>query len=170
MLSLISRIVLLLILIGAVGKISAQDYVLVEKIGTIKRNKFLVGDELTFRMLDSAFVYKGVIQAIRDTGFIMEGTLFRYDLISKVKNPKQYRFQTNAGIKIAAAGLSFPLIQAANKVLFGSAGAFIERSGYLVLASGLTLGTTLLVVRKSWFDVHEGRYRIRRLDTNLTAE
>lgn len=167
MIQILFRLIILLSCVGSSGLLKSQDFILLEKRGTIKRIKYGLGDEVAFRMKDSMAVYSGRIQSINDSDFIMNDKHFSYNLISKVKNRKPHRFQNQLAIKVAGAGLLIPAIQIANKILFGSAGAFIEKSGYIIAASCLSLATTLFVVQRRWYDLNNGGYLLRRLDTRL---
>lgn len=144
----------------------AQDFVVVEIPGTSTRIKYEPGDEITFRMIDSIGIYKGDIQQINDSSFVMNGTSFRYDLISKVKNVKQKKWQP----ALAGMLVNFSVGYGSLQIIY----SLLARQYPLVdplmarfMVSAIGISGIFYASHKYWYRIDDGRYRIRRLDTRI---
>ncbi len=145
---------------------NGQDYVVLEKPGTTKRIRYAINDEITFRLKDTATIIKGSIQNIGDSVFVVNGQPFQYSHISKVRTRKQYRFQNTVAETLLGGIPSLALVQ----VVYGVAASqypLIDRGMRIVMSSGMGLAGILLVSQRYWFHLESGKYRIRKMDTNI---
>ncbi len=160
---------LLIIFVATSFSAQSQDLVVIEKPGTSKRIRYQLNDEIVFRLKDTAALFRGPIQKIEDSLFIVNGTRFYYNQVSKVRNRKPYRFQRATAFTLLNGTVSIAAIQ----VVYGLAASqypLIDKTMRILLSSTASISGILYASRRYWYHLESGKYRIRRLDTNIEGK
>jgi hypothetical protein len=73
-------------------RFGGSRFLALEKRGAIKRVRFFVGEELEFKLKNDPFLYRPIIQSVRDSSLIINGVELAFKDISTVKVYKNKPF------------------------------------------------------------------------------
>jgi len=90
-------IIILLLLLGTFNQIEAQKILVLDKIGfKLKRMKYYEGDFIAIRVLNDRVIYKGELNAISDTSFLINSNYVEIDSVESIikyrKGAKAFSF------------------------------------------------------------------------------
>ncbi len=157
---------LLFLLFFIAQAVSAQQFVLLEKIGKPQRIKFGVGQEFRFKLLNNDTVFTDNISAVMDTAVALGNLIVPYSQIEKVWVLGQV-YHRNLLIKLfRIGGPMFFGIDTFNR-LVNHDSPVISRTGLIVLGAGLGTSYLLDYSRKRWFRIKQGKTQVRMLDLRI---
>ena len=90
-------LIILLFLLGAFNQIEAQKILVLDKIGIkLKRIKYYEGDFIAIRVFNDRVIYKGELNAISDTSFLINSNYVEIDSVKSIikfrKGAKAFSF------------------------------------------------------------------------------
>ncbi len=152
-----NKFLLCLLLIGLSSTLFAQKIIALDKPGKVKRIRYYQGD-IIHLMNDEGRIYKGEIQEIKDSSFIVNNDeLFLYEIIyiRNTQGKNGWFFLTNLFIK---SGLAYHIAFNGNRLLQGEYDKIASAETAIVTSSAL-LGAIIS------YQIATRRYRLNKYRT-----
>lgn len=141
-----------------------QRYLVLDKPGKVKRLRFLVGQEITFRLKNDPIMYSDVITAIEDSSFTIFGTRVPLREVDRVVVHSQNWFVNVGSVLLPAAGVIYFVADNINPVIQGRDGFSVSRGSVVVGASLLIPGIILKAFQKRSHKIGKNK-RLRIFET-----
>jgi hypothetical protein len=141
-----------------------QKYLVLDKPGSIKRIRFFVGNEITFRLKGDNMVYHEVISAVDDSSFTIYGTKVLVREVDRIILRKEGWFLNQGSVLLPAAGLLYFLADNVNPAIRGGEHFGISRGSVIVGASLISAGIVLRIFQKRQHKIGKNK-RLRVLET-----
>jgi len=97
----------------------AQEFLVLEKMGTKKRYEYHFDDQIIFRIRGEDYFNKDVILALTDSSIIFSGGSLEFAEIEQIKPPVKAWMVTSGGTLIVA-GIGYYLIDQFNQLYMGN--------------------------------------------------
>lgn len=159
----LKTLILLLLSLFILNSVAAQDYLVLQKTGSTRKKLFTIGDNIRFITKKGTEV-SGAIKVIGDSSMTVTDSVYSYSDIIKFHKGKTFGFRTLLGVDLVGAALIIPGVQVVNKILFGSAGPWVEKSGLIIMGVGITAGSLVLLSIRPWYQLNKGDWKLKRLD------
>jgi hypothetical protein len=140
-----------------------EKYLALDKPGRVKRIRFYMGDELTFKLKGDKTMYSSTIEAVGDSTITIRETQIPIKDIALIKLPKEAGFINQAIYILPRAGILYFLADTFNPVFRGGS-PDVSRSGIVVGGSFIAGGLILKLLNKRKFRINNYR-SLRILET-----
>jgi hypothetical protein len=142
----------------------SQKYLVLDKPGKVKRIRFFVGNEITFRLKGDPVLYRDVITAVDDSSFTIFGTKVLIKDVDRIILRSQSWFVNQGSFLLPAAGVIYFLADNLNPVIQGGEKLAISRGSVIVSASLIGAGLVLRLFQKKEHRIRKSK-RLRVLET-----
>jgi hypothetical protein len=136
------RLILILILIGGFAVNSmAQQFLVLEKMGTKRRFEFYPGDSFTFKTPDENFFTRVTIQGLSDSLVMLKERNVPFSTIQAIdiSEHRNSTFLTRSGPYLMVAGILLLVFDVVNQTVV-QGGAYESSTGVLI-TSGVLIGS-----------------------------
>ncbi|MBC7921140.1 MAG: hypothetical protein H7Z75_08600 [Ferruginibacter sp.] len=141
-----------------------QKYLALDKPGRMKRIRFFVGNEITFRLKGDPVTYHDVIAAVDDSSFTIFGTKVPLREVDRIVVRNQGWFLNQGAALLPLAGGIYFLADNLNPVLSGDGGFAIHRGSVVVGAGLVGAGLILRIFQVRQHKMNK-RKQLRVLET-----
>ena len=141
-----------------------QKFLALDKPGKIKRVRFFVGQEITFRLKNDPITYRDYITAIDDSSFTIFGTKVPIRDVDRIILRSNSWFVNQGSVLLPAAGVIYFLADNLNPVIQGNEGFSVSRGSVVVAAGLVGTGIILRIFAKRSHKIGNNK-RLRVLET-----
>nr|NQU89312.1 hypothetical protein [Bacteroidota bacterium] len=150
-----------LLLLLFITPLFPQQYLVLEKTGTVKNFKYKTGDKISIGLKESGFVLSGTISNIMDSAFVLDTyTEIKFREIRYVYRPQGF-FRTLSGFFLTG-GIAYFLISGVNRT-FNNEYPVVEKSMLIVGGTMVGAGIALKPFKTRKFDLTQ-KWRLKTLD------
>jgi hypothetical protein len=142
----------------------AGKYLVLDKPGKVKRVRYFVGSEITFRLKGDPVLYRDVIAAVDDSSFTIFGTQVLIKEVDRVILRSHSWFANQGSVLLPAAGVIYFLADNLNPVIQGGEKLRISRGSVIVSAGLVGAGLVLRLLHKKEHRIGKNK-RLRVLET-----
>ncbi|MCF8366422.1 MAG: hypothetical protein K9H16_11610 [Bacteroidales bacterium] len=119
----------------------SQQYLVLQKSGTIKNIKYEVGDKISFQTLKGDFYVEGDISEIRDSSIMINSYEVRLDNISIVYRQRRF-LKGMSGLFFIRGGIAYVAIVGVNG-LINNDSPMIDEQTLIISASMVAIGLAM---------------------------
>lgn len=138
-------------------------YLVLDKPGKVKRIRYFVGNEITFRLKGDPVLYRDVIAAVDDSSFTIFGTKVLIRDVDRVILRSHSWLVNQGSVLLPAAGIIYFLADNLNPVIQGGEKLTVSRGSVIVSAGLIGAGLALRLLHKKVHRIGKNK-RLRVLE------
>ena len=154
------KVLILIFLFFSTLIVQAQDFLVLEKMGTKKRYEYFAGDVIIFKLKSDSFFQKDEIIGLGDTSIVFSSGPVSLRSFEKISLSNKKKPLKGIGVSLVTAGLGYMIIDLFNKTISDGEVYFDEK---VARTAGIIAGTgfaMIAIANKKVSLKHNWRLRI----------
>ncbi len=153
-------------MLSTAGAGFAQNFLLLEKVGTTKRIKFAAGDQLKYKLHHNDTIFEDQISAVFDSAVAFGNYQVQFADMEKIWISKDSFWLSRLKFYSLVATTGYFALDAFNRTTNHDS-PIVTKGTLRVLAIGVGISVVAHLSQKRWFRV-KGNNQIRRLDLSVS--